>query len=111
MPDPLGDELVTVPIACSLTAGAARSQMGEWRELLTASVVAAERISPTTVSFQLGEDLDQLSAIVRLAQREKACCPFFDFAILIDTDRVALRISVPADAIDILDSFARAGIT
>ena len=51
--------------------------------------------------------MGQLEAVVRLAQREKACCPFFDFSILVDAGTVALRVSVPAGAAAILDDFAR----
>ena len=96
-----------VPIACSLTE-AARGQLGEWRDLLTTSAVAAERVSPTELSFRLRDDLGRLGPIVRLAQREKACCPFFDFSIRLDADRVALHVSVPAAATAVLDEFARA---
>ena len=38
---------------------------------------------------------------------KKACCPFFDFSILIDAGAVALRVSVPPGAAAILDDFAR----
>jgi hypothetical protein len=97
---------VDVPIACSLTTTAARSQLDEWRELLATMADAAERVSPTELSLRLRDDrLDQIDAVVRLAQREKACCPFFDFAIRIEADTVTLRISGPADAASLLDNF------
>lgn len=97
---------VDVPIACSLAAPAARSQLDEWRALLATASVAAERVSPARLSLRLRDDLDQVGTVISLAQREKACCPFFDFAIEIEADRVTLHISVPADAAGILDSFS-----
>jgi hypothetical protein len=96
-----------VPVACSLTSAAARSQLDEWRGVLGGMVTGQERISPTEVALWLAGDLGALPALVRLAQREKACCPFFDFRVGIEADRVALRVSVPADAAAILDDFAR----
>ena len=94
-----------VPIACSLTSAAARSQGGEWQELLSRSVVTAQRVSPTELSFRLRDDLLDLEGIVRLCQREKECCPFFDFAILISADDVVLRVLVPPDATAVIDEF------
>jgi hypothetical protein len=97
---------VDVPIACSLTAPAARSQLDEWRTLLATASVAAERVSPTRLSLRLRDDPGQVPPVVSLAQREKACCPFFDFTLEIEADRVTLHISVPADATEILDGFS-----
>jgi hypothetical protein len=94
-----------VPIACSLTSNAARPQLEEWRDLLIRSSVASERTSTTELAFHLNQDLSQLTELVRLAQREKACCPFFDFTIHIAADRVELRVSVPPDATEILDGY------
>ena len=95
-----------IPIACRLTETAAEVQLGEWRDVLAASVVATERISPTALSLRLADDLTQLDTLVRLAQREKACCPFFEFTLRIDADAVTLGVSVPAGAESILDDFA-----
>jgi hypothetical protein len=97
---------VRVPIACRLTAGAARSQLDEWRQVATAHVGAVERVAPTQLRLRLG-DLVGLDTVVRLAQREKACCPFFDFALDIEAETVFLRVTVPEDAASILDDFSR----
>ena len=96
-----------IPIACSLSESAARSQLGEWHTLLESSVVATDRPCPSELSLRLRPDLAQLESIVRLAQREKACCPFFDFAIAIEAEAIALRVSVPPDAVSLLDGFGR----
>jgi len=48
-----------------------------------------------------------LAAAVDLAQREKACCDFFEFAIVIESDALWLSVRVPAEASRVLDDFAR----
>jgi len=95
-----------VPIACSLTASAARSQLGEWRTIVATAVDTVERGSPTELSFRLRADLAGLTDFVLLAQREQACCPFFDFTLRITKDANTLLISVPPDAAPVLDTFA-----
>ena len=95
-----------VPIACSLTDAAARAQLGEWRTTMAAATDAAERRSPTELSLRLRADLAGLSDLVRLAQREHACCPFFDFTLRITAASSSLVISVPPEAAPVLDMFA-----
>jgi hypothetical protein len=46
-----------------------------------------------------------LSELVQLAQREKACCPFFDFSLIIDAASTTLVAVVPDDASPVLDEF------
>jgi len=48
-----------------------------------------------------------VAAAVDLAQREKACCDFFEFAIGIEADALWMSVRVPAEASMILDDFAR----
>lgn len=97
---------MSAPIACSLTHAAARSQLGEWRTIMAIAADTAERRSPTELSFRLRPDLAGLSDLVRLAQREHACCPFFDFTLRITATSSSLVISVPSDAAPVLDTFA-----
>jgi hypothetical protein len=97
---------VDVPIACRLTATAAGAQLQEWRHLLARPAVRAERVSPTRLSVRLADDLDQVPELLRLAQREKACCPFFDFSIGIEATAITLHVCVPDDAVSVLDDFA-----
>lgn len=90
-----------IPIACSLEAGAAKSQLGEWRELLD-RVDLRDRVSPTRL--ELGPLChSDIEDVVHLAQREAACCPFFTFKIEIGHDRLALAIEVPDEAVEVLD--------
>ena len=94
-----------VPIACSLDATAARSQVDEWRLVIGRAVAEIERSSPTKVTMTLKEDLVGLTDLVLLAQREKACCGFFEFDLAIDADCARFRVSVPEEARDVLDEF------
>jgi hypothetical protein len=94
-----------VPIACSLSDVAARSQVDEWRDLIATTVAGVERVSSTEARLRISGGMDGLDGLVRLAQREKACCPFFDFALLIEADSLTLRVMVPTDAAPILDDF------
>jgi hypothetical protein len=93
------------PIACSLDEPAARSQLADWQSMFAASVVGAEREDATTVRVRLRPETD-VAGLVALARKEAACCPFFRFAIEVDSDGLAFVVSVPADAETILDSFA-----
>jgi hypothetical protein len=98
-----------VPIACRLSAVDARDQLDEWRALLATQAIETRRVSPTELQFRLRDDLAGLGAIVSLARREKACCPFFDFVVRIEPDAVSLAISVPEDGVPVLDTFAALG--
>jgi MerR family copper efflux transcriptional regulator len=94
---------VQVPIACSLTEKTAHAQLDEWRDLAASGEVTITRISPAELALQLSPDLTALDTTVRLAQREKACCPFFGFDLRIEATAVTLHVSVPEDAVAILD--------
>jgi hypothetical protein len=96
---------VDEPIACSLDADGARSQLDEWHAVLRAAVVSTERETTTLVRMRLRADAE-VARIVALAEREVACCPFFRFAIEIDTNGLALTVTVPPDAADVLVAFA-----
>ncbi|MHB1584780.1 MAG: hypothetical protein ACYCU7_05920 [Acidimicrobiales bacterium] len=93
-----------IPIACSLTQQAAGAQLDEWRALLSDAAVLAERPAPTEVRFRL-RDGAPVAALVDLARREKACCPFFDFSLLVEADALTLRVAVPDEGAALLDGF------
>jgi hypothetical protein len=97
---------VKQPIACSLDAPDAASQIDEWRQVLDALVTAVEWVDPTCVRMPLQGDADTVATLVALAQREAACCPFFRFSIEIDPDGLVFTASVPPDATPILEQFA-----
>jgi len=95
-----------VPIACTLTVDDAATRIDEWRTVLRRSVTSARRTSPTEVRLELRDDRAGLDELVGLAQREVACCAFFDFTLSIAVDMVALVVTVPTDAATVLDGFA-----
>jgi hypothetical protein len=94
------------PIACTLEAGAARAQLDEWRDLLADTVERRHRVSTGRLELVLSSGFDQVDALVRLAQRETACCAFFTFSVAIRAEALILVIEAPDDAEAILDDFA-----
>jgi hypothetical protein len=97
---------VDEPIACSLDYADARSQLDEWHTVLGTAVTATERESPTVIRMRLRADAGSVGRIAALAEREVACCPFFRFAIEIDATGLALTVTVPPDAAEVLTAFA-----
>ncbi len=98
---------VDIPIACSLNETDAQAQLGEWRYLLATSVDGVDQISRTELLLRLRNDVAPLEALIRLAQREKACYPFIGFTIAIGADSLTLHVSVPEEASWLLGEFAR----
>jgi hypothetical protein len=97
---------VHIPIACTLTADDAGRRVDEWRDFLATSTTASERSSHQQLRVQLAPGPGVLERAVDLAQREKACCAFFDFSIDVTARQRWLRISVPAEASSTLDDLA-----
>ena len=96
---------MTIPIACSLTPSAARSQLDEWRELLDAAVVRRRRISAGRLELDIDPAFRPLDDLVGLARREAACCGFFAFSLAIDAELLTFVIEVPPGAEAVLDQF------
>ncbi len=94
------------PIACTLTASEADRQLGEWQEVLGRTVTGVARTGPGELRFALGSRLDDLATVVELAQREKACCQFFEFSLEIGSDELCLVVRAPDEAAPILDGLA-----
>ena len=95
-----------MPIACSLDAVDVRTQVDEWRSLLTQIVTEVERQTSASVTMRLAANTQALAALVELARREAACCQFFRFAVEIDAEGASFTASVPPHAIELLDGFA-----
>lgn len=93
---------VRVPIACTLTADQLPDRVEEWRSFLGSRVTAVER-GAASARLQLAAGDDVLAAAADLAQREKQCCAFFDFAIALEGQHRWLAVSVPDDAAPVLD--------
>jgi len=94
--------MVKIPIACTLAPNDARSQLGEWHDLLRHQAGTSERVSPTRLEIRLLPGAD-IGSVVDLAQREAACCAFFEFTLVIRADDVVVAVEVPDDAVEILD--------
>lgn len=94
------------PLACSLGPSGARDQAALWQELLKRAAVAVDRPALATVDWTLTDDADDLVEVVRLAQAEKACCPFLDLRFVIEADAVHLLITAPPEAASLLDHLA-----
>jgi hypothetical protein len=95
------------PIACSLSVDGARDRIAEWRVFFASSVDSVEQLAKERFRFRLVPDPGALADAVDLAQREKACCPFFDFSIQLEPDRCWLAVGVPTEATAVLADFAR----
>jgi DNA-binding transcriptional MerR regulator len=93
-------------IACTLDVGQMGSRVEEWSALLDAkedmlSGVVARTAIEDGVRLQFGPGTD-VAEVARLAAAEQDCCRFFRFALSIDTAGVALEVTAPAEAIDIV---------
>jgi hypothetical protein len=97
---------VRIPIACTLTSGAAEDRIEEWRQFLARSTDATERVSVQQIRLRLNGSRQALTEAVDLAQREKACCGFFDFVIEVEADSSWLSVQVPPEATGVLADFA-----
>jgi hypothetical protein len=95
-----------VPIACTLTAEELPDRIDEWRTFMASSVVDTERPAGTRLRLRLEPSERTLVRAADLAQRERACCGFFDFSIDVQTDALWLVVRVPDEAAGILDDFA-----
>jgi hypothetical protein len=95
-----------VPIACSLTPDAATGRLDEWRAMFDRIVEATRRMDATRLGLRLRSGVD-VSAVIDLARREVACCPFFRFTLEVDVDALTLVVAVPPEAEAVLDEFGR----
>lgn len=95
-----------IPIACTLTSDDAANRVEEWRVVLGSTVTRSSRPAPARAELRLINEAGAIATLIQLAQQEKACCEFFGFAFEVDVDGVTLVVSVPDDAVAVLDSFA-----
>jgi hypothetical protein len=99
------DERKIVPIACTLEAGDLPARVAAWKAFARDWVLETER-GPALARFLLAPSDQALVAAASLAQREKACCAFFDFAIALDSDASWLCVTAPDHAEEALAVFA-----
>jgi hypothetical protein len=99
----LGD--MKVPIACTLSPEDAADRVEEWRSALVTTVTRIARLAPARAELRLVGEPGDIAMLVNLTQREKACCELFGFAFEVASDAVTLVVSVPNDAVEVLDGF------
>ena len=83
------------PIVCDMTdaSDTAEERMAEYGRLFDQALTGRER-TDESVRLRFRAD-DGIEGWVRdLAAREKACCPFYDFAVRTAADEVWLEVSV-----------------
>jgi MerR family transcriptional regulator, copper efflux regulator len=90
------DEDSSVPIACSLTAGAARDREREWRELLSRALISR---TPAVggVRVELRALPGARGELERLIAAEMECCPFMTMSV--ETTAAGLALTVTAAAL------------
>ena len=100
--------VATTPVACDLSDApdTAEERMAEYDRLFTTALAGRERTgSGVRLRFRAG---DGIEAWVRdLAAREKACCPFYDFAVDTAAGEVRWDISLVDGVADGDDHTAR----
>ena len=90
-----------VPIACTLGVGSLRGRVEDWQALLGHAAHREPLDGGVRVVLTGTVPLDDL---IRLTTAEQDCCQFFSFAITVDTRGVALEVTAPPDALDIVHS-------
>jgi hypothetical protein len=104
----MDEPTTTTPIACDMTSApdTAFERMLEYRRLFARALVNRERTADG-IRFRFRADTGVEAWVRDLAAREKACCPFFNFAITTDGDEVHWDAGVVDDDIAraVLDEF------
>jgi MerR family copper efflux transcriptional regulator len=90
-----------VPIACALGATDMPGRLAAWQAALAPVVTREPICGGVRLVFPAGT---AVAALADLASAEHDCCMFFGFAITIDNRGVALEVTGPDDAIDLVHS-------
>jgi MerR family transcriptional regulator, copper efflux regulator len=88
-----------VPIACTLEAGEMSGRLDDWRAVLDGVTGRSSLDGGVRLRFQPDADVTE---IARLAAAEQGCCRFFDFAVVIDGQGIALDVHAPPHAADVV---------
>lgn len=94
--------MTRVAIACTLSAGDATARVAEWQGFLERDVAEIVR-TPGSARLRLEDRDDAVLRATDLARREKGCCAFFDFRLVLLPDAVWLEVDAPDQAVPILD--------
>jgi MerR family transcriptional regulator, copper efflux regulator len=91
-----------LPIACSLTPGAAAERAQQWRELGADALVEKAGIAG---GVRLRFRDSATNALETLVAAERECCPFLDLKIRRSGATVELDVTGPAEAAPIIAAF------
>ncbi|MEV8313417.1 MerR family transcriptional regulator [Streptomyces sp. NPDC059900] len=92
----------TAEVACSLTGEGLRERTVQWREAVDGAVRTA-----VPEGIRLTLPVGRIARVAELAAAEQQCCPFLDFRLRPDGQRLHLEVRAPADGAGLLtDLFA-----
>jgi MerR family transcriptional regulator, copper efflux regulator len=90
------------PIACALDATAMPDRLAAWGSILDHARSRTAR-GDGALRVELDDDVS-VTELAELVAAEQRCCAFFSFAITIDDRGVALEVSAPSGAEDVVAS-------
>jgi len=88
----MSDDSVDIPVACSLTEAELEVRGDENAGLFAHARVVEEL--PDGYRFAFPADDDGIPALVRFILAERACCPFFTFALTFATPHDAIWLTL-----------------
>jgi hypothetical protein len=100
--------VTSIPVACTLSADDTTARFDEWQQFLIGDVVEIARTG-TVARLRLKEGDGALLGAADLARREKACCAFFEFRLVLLPEAVWLEVEAPDEATPILDELVSLG--
>lgn len=103
-----------IPIVCDMTGApdTAEERLAEYRTLFGAHLTGRERTA-TGIRFHFSRDDGLAEQIRDLAARERACCAFFDFAVVEHDDEITWDATVVDDPLarQILEEYYELPVT
>jgi hypothetical protein len=89
------------PIACSLGADEIPARLAEWSAVLGSATSRVAIDGGVRITFDDGVPMPVLAQLVAA---EQGCCRFFSFAITVDGRGIALDVTAPPEAAELVDS-------
>ena len=86
----------STPVACDMSNArdTPEERLAEYRQLFATALTTRERTG-LGIRFRFRADPGVEEWVRDLAAREKACCPFFGFAVAVEGDEVRWDAAVP----------------
>ena len=86
-------------IACALDPGSVGDRIEDWNRILASATTRVRIEQGVRVAFS--RDVD-VAALAELAAAEHTCCSFFEFRIGIGSEGLALEVTGPEDAHEVI---------